>query len=190
MPPFRRRGRFTGPPASGRPSDSLHLLQNALVYAEAMKASEVLVRLVVSPAGAALDRFGVRFTGHSAVSWIFARAEGVEYNAPLLLTTIGRVTGKKRTVVLPHFPAGDALCVIGSRGGAPSDPYWARNLRANSQAWIRVNRKLRCVQAHFAEGTEREVLWASVTQLAPIYLEYKQRAREHREIPVIVLTNE
>ncbi len=182
--------KVAGSPASGWPSDSFDPLWNVLVYAEAMKASEFLVRLVVSPAGAALDRFGVRFTGHSALSWVFARAEGVEYNAPLLLTTIGRVTGKRRTVVLPHFPAGDALCVIGSLGGAPTDPYWARNLRENSQAWIRVDRKLRCVRAHFAEGAEREALWASVTQLAPIYLEYQQRAREHREIPVIVLTNE
>ena len=154
-----------------------------------MKASEIVVRLAVSPLGAALDRYSVLFTGHSFVSWVFARAEGVEYNAPLLLTTIGAITGKKRTVVLPHFSAGSALCVVGSRGGSPSDPFWARNLRANPQAWIRVNRKLRPVRVHFAKGEEREALWGPITERSPVYLEYQRRAQHHREIPVIVLND-
>lgn len=152
-----------------------------------MPFSETLVRWIVSPAGAALDRFAVRLTGHSFVSWIFARAEGVEYNAPLLLTAIGRVTGQKRTVVLPHFQVGEALCVVGSLGGAPRDPHWARNLRANPRAWIRVARRLRPVHARVAIGTERETLWSTITDAAPIYLEYEQRAADHREIPVFIL---
>ena len=99
-----------------------------------MKTSDVIVRFAVSPVGAALDCYGVRYTGHSFVSWVFARAAGVQYNAPLLLTAIGAVSGKKRPVVLPGFAVGDALCVVGSRGGMPTDPFWVRNLRANPQA--------------------------------------------------------
>ncbi len=152
-----------------------------------MKASEAVVRLAVSPLGAALDRHSVRFTGHSFVSWIFARSEGVAYNRPLLLTTIGAVTGKRRTVVLPHFAVGDALCVVGSRGGMPTDPYWVRNLRANPQAWIRKDRKLRPVRAHFAKGEERDALWGPITERSPVYLVYQRRAKKHREIPVVVL---
>ena len=154
-----------------------------------MKVSESIVRLVVSPTGAALDRFVVRWTGHSLVSWVFARAAGVEYNAPALVTTVGARSGKRRTVVLPTFAAGDSVCVVGSRGGAPSDPYWARNLRANPQAWIRANRRLRAVRAHFAQGDEREALWAAVSEQAPVYLEYQRRAEPHREIPVVVLSD-
>ena len=154
-----------------------------------MNVAQAVARFAVSPGGAALDRYAVRFTGHSFVSWIFARAENLKYNAPLLLTTVGAVTGKKRTVVLPHFSVGSALCVVASRGGSPTDPYWARNLRANPEAWIRMNRKLRSVRAHFPKGKEREVLWKPITDRAPVYLEYQQRARQNREIPVIVLTN-
>lgn len=154
-----------------------------------MNLSQIIARFAVSPGGAALDRYAVRFTGHSFVSWIFARAASVEYNAPLLLTTIGAVTGRKRTVVLPHFSVGDALCVVASRGGTPTDPYWARNLRANPQAWIRMNRRLRPVRAHFSEGEEREAIWKPITDRAPIYLEYQRSARKHREIPVIVLSD-
>lgn len=154
-----------------------------------MKLSERIVHLVVSPTGAALDRFVVRWTGHSPVSWVFARGAGVEYNAPALVTTIGARSGKRRTVVLPAFAVRDSVCVVGSRGGAARDPYWARNLRANPQAWIRANRRLRAVRAHFAQGDEREALWDAITELAPVYLEYQERARPYREIPVIVLSD-
>lgn len=152
-----------------------------------MKIAEAIVRLVVSPGGAALDRFFVHVTGHSFVSFVFARGAGVQYNAPMLLTTIGAVTGKKRTVVLPPFTVKDSLCVVASRGGSPTDPYWARNLRADPTAWVRFDRKTRSVKAHFAAGPEREALWERITQQAPIYLDYADRARTHREIPVIVL---
>ena len=149
---------------------------------------ETLAGWIVSPVGARADRFGVRLTGHSFVSWIFARAAGVEYNAPLLLTAIGRVSGRKRTVVLPHFQVGDSLCIVGSLGGAPRDPHWARNLRADPRSWIRMNRQLRPVRARLAQGPERETLWATITDFAPIYLEYAERAQAHRQIPVFVLT--
>ena len=152
-----------------------------------MKASELVVRMVVSRLGASVDRTSVRLTGHSFVSWVFARAEGVTYNAPSLLTTVGAITGRKRTVVLPSFLVGDKECVVASRGGAPTDPHWARNLRANSLAWLRTNRRQRAVQAVFAQGEDREELWREITDRAPIYLEYQARARNYREIPVIVL---
>lgn len=152
-----------------------------------MKFSEVIVRFAVTPGGAALDRFVVRFTGHSFVSWLFARADGSHYNAPLLLTTIGARTGLKRSVVLPHFPAGSDLAVVGSKGGLPTDPHWVYNLRANPQLWIRVNRALRPVEARIAKGNERAELWREITARAPVYLAYQKSCEQSREIPVIVL---
>ena len=109
---------------------------------------------------------------------------------PALLTTLGSVTGKKRTVVLPPFAVDDRVCVVASRGGSPTDPYWARNLRANPRAWLRMDRRKRPVRAHFASGEERLALWASITGEAPIYLDYQRRAEGHREIPVIVLLDD
>ena len=107
-----------------------------------MKLSQVAVRFAVTPFGAALDRVCVRWFGHSPVSWIFARSEGVDYNPPLLLTTRGRKTGEKRTVVLPYFSAGTGrIAIVGSRGGMPADPHWARNLRADPSATIFVRRQ-------------------------------------------------
>jgi len=152
-----------------------------------MKPTEWVVRLAVSRPGFVLDQWTVRHLGHSPVSWLFGRADGTPYNAALLLTAIGAKTGRERSVVLPYFPAGDDICVVGSRGGAPTDPYWARNLRANPRAQVRIRRRVHEVVTHVAHGDERAALWGPITARAPVYLEYQQRAEGHREIPVFVI---
>ncbi|HPG24291.1 MAG: nitroreductase family deazaflavin-dependent oxidoreductase [Spirochaetaceae bacterium] len=154
-----------------------------------MKLSQVAVRLAVTPLGAAFDRWCVRFLGESPVSWVFARSEGVAYNPPILLTTRGRKSGEPRTVVLPHFRAAPGrIAVVGSRGGMPTDPYWARNLRAHPHATIWYARRPIEVEARLVEGDEREPLWESITKRSPVYLQYQKRATGHREIPVFELT--
>ncbi len=156
-----------------------------------MKFSQLAVRLAVTPFGAALDRWAVRFTGESPVSWVFAKSEGVDYNPPILLTTRGRATGRDRTVVLPHFRAGHvtpgAIAIVGSRGGMPTDPHWARNLRAHPEARIWYERREIPVDVQLLEGSAREPLWKTITERSPVYLAYQTRAAEHREIPVFVL---
>lgn len=154
-----------------------------------MKLSQLAVRVAVTPFGAAFDRICVRWLGESPVSWIFARSEGVEYNAPLLLTTRGRRSGQKRTVVLPYFAAGRGrLAIVGSRGGMPTDPYWALNLRAEPNATVFLRRRSVRVAVALAAGAERERLWSSITARSPVYLSYQKRAAGHREIPVFVLS--
>ena len=156
-----------------------------------MKLSDLAVRLAVTPLGAAVDRLAVRWLGESPVSWVFARSEGVEYNPPILLTTRGRRSGLDRTVVLPHFRADavqpGAIAIVGSRGGLPTDPHWARNLRAEPAARIWCERREIAVEARLVEGSERDVLWKSITERSPVYLSYQERARAHREIPVFLL---
>ena len=154
-----------------------------------MKFSQIAVRFAVSSTGTAIDRYCVRYFGESPVSWIFARSEGVEYNPPILLTTHGRKSGRPRTVVLPHFRAGaDRIAVVGSRGGAPIDPHWARNLKARPEARIWIDRREIEVDVECVQGPAREALWKLITMRAPVYLSYQERAKETREIPVFVLT--
>ena len=154
-----------------------------------MKLSQWAVRLAVTPFGASMDRYAVRYLGESPVSWVFAKAEGVDYNPPILLTSRGRRTGKPRTVVLPHFDAGpNRIAVVGSRGGMPTDPYWALNLKAHPKARIWIDRREVEVEVELAEGDVRGPLWESITKRSPIYLVYQERAAAHREIPVFILT--
>jgi len=152
-----------------------------------MPASARVIQFAVSPLGATLDRQTVRWTGWSLVNFLFSQATGQPYNAPLLLTATGAKTGKPRRVVLPFFPAGLAIAVVGSRGGMPTDPFWARNLRRNPDATVHVRRAARRVHARLARGEERAGLWESITAQAPIYLDYERRAARHREIPVFIL---
>ena len=144
-------------------------------------------RFAVSPAGRALDRLCVRWLGRSPFGMLAARHRGVAYNPHVLLTTLGRKTGRPHTVVLPCFPAGEQIAVVGSRGGAPSDPHWVSNLRVAPECWVREQRVLRRAEARIATGSERAELWRSITERAPVYLQYQERANGIREIPVVVL---
>jgi len=152
-----------------------------------MKATDLVTRFATTRLGMAVDRGCVRWLGHSIVGLLFARLTHTAYNKPLLLTTIGAKSGRRRTVVLPFFAVGGQMAVVGSRGGLPTDPYWVRNLRAKPQAWIRIDRKLQPVTAQIARGAEREPLWDAITRQAGVYIEYQRRATT-REIPVVVLT--
>jgi len=153
-----------------------------------VKGTQLAVKFALSPFGAAVDRFCVRHLDHSPVSWVFARSDGSAYNRPLLLSTLGRHSGRERAVVLPFFDAGGGrVAIVGSRGGAPSDPHWALNLRARPEASVRVARRDHRVRATLAQGELRARLWAEITARAPVYAGYQERARAHREIPVFVL---
>jgi F420H(2)-dependent quinone reductase len=103
----------------------------------------------------------------------------------LLLTTIGRRSGRPRTQPLAYAQAGDGYAVIASKGGAPQHPLWYLNLRANPLAEVTVGRETRRVRARDAQGEERERLWRALADLYPGYDRYAQKTS--RRIPVVVL---
>jgi deazaflavin-dependent oxidoreductase (nitroreductase family) len=103
----------------------------------------------------------------------------------LLLSTTGRHSGEERTTPLIHRADGDGWVVVASKGGAPDDPYWYKNLEADPNATVQIKDELIPVRAHAASGAERERLWQRMTEVWPAYDDYKQRTA--REIPVVVL---
>jgi deazaflavin-dependent oxidoreductase (nitroreductase family) len=103
----------------------------------------------------------------------------------LLLTTIGRKSGRPRTQPLAYTRVGDGYAVIASKGGAAQHPLWYLNLRANALAEVTVGRETRKVRARDAEGEERERLWRALADLHPGYDRYAQKTS--RRIPVLVL---
>jgi deazaflavin-dependent oxidoreductase (nitroreductase family) len=103
----------------------------------------------------------------------------------LLLTTIGRKSGRPRTQPLAYTRVGDGYAVIASKGGAAQHPLWYLNLRANPLAEVTVGRDTRKVRARDAEGEERERLWRALADLYPGYDRYAQKTS--RRIPVVVL---
>jgi deazaflavin-dependent oxidoreductase (nitroreductase family) len=104
----------------------------------------------------------------------------------LLLTTTGRKTGEARTTPLIHRTDGDTWVVIASKGGAPEDPDWYKNMQADPDAEIQVRDEVIPVTMSTAEGAERSRLWELMCEVWPDYDDYQ--AKTDREIPVVVFT--
>jgi deazaflavin-dependent oxidoreductase (nitroreductase family) len=104
----------------------------------------------------------------------------------LLLTTQGRKSGEVRTTPLIHRVDGDRWIVVASKGGAPENPSWFKNLEANPDAEIQVKGEKIAVRASIADSSERDRLWSLMTEVWPAYDDY--RARTDREIPVVVFS--
>ena len=140
-----------------------------------------------------LDVWSVRLTGASFFMWIFARRTGLARDpdfkskqAPaLVLTTHGRRSGRPRSVVLPCFTFDGQTFVVGSKGGAPEDPDWVRNLRVDPDALIYMDRRARAVTTRFAGPAERARLWPQLVRFAPTYGGYQEATG--REIPLVVI---
>src|SRR5246127_580939 len=56
----------------------------------------------------------------------------------LLLATTGAKSGQPRVSPLAYFRIDGKLIIIGSFAGAPVNPAWVHNLRANPQAHVEV----------------------------------------------------
>ena len=90
----------------------------------------------------------------------------------LLLTAIGRRSGKRRTVPLGYLRDGPDYVVIGSNGGQDEHPAWILNLRANPQTTVQIGRAWVPVVAEEADSERRSRLWVELVGQAPIYEGY------------------
>ena len=103
----------------------------------------------------------------------------------LLLTTTGAKSGKERVSPLAYFRIDGKLIIIGSFAGAPVNPAWVHNLRANPQAHVEVGTDAFDVTARELPATEREELFPKVTAVAPGFAEYQTKTS--RVIPLFEL---
>ncbi len=105
----------------------------------------------------------------------------------LELTTVGRKSGAKRSVMLtsPHQD-GDSILVVASKGGEDTHPAWFLNLRdepAVEVAWKGAPAKP--MTARILDTEEREALWPTVTGKYKNYGGYQEKT--DREIPLVML---
>ena len=103
----------------------------------------------------------------------------------LLLTTKGRRSGEERTNPLAFTRDGDRYVVVASKGGAPTNPDWYRNLRAHPRVTVEVGPERFDARASVAKSTERRRLYDAHAARMPAFKEYEKRTS--REIPVVVL---
>ena len=106
-------------------------------------------------------------------------------NDMLLLTTTGRISGKRHTVPLLYLEDGATLAVIASWGGRDHHPHWYLNLVERPGVVVNVNGRRREAVARTAEADERVAWWPRIVEAYDGYREYQSRT--DREIPVVLL---
>lgn len=129
----------------------------------------------------AADRFTQALYGISG-GWLGERQ--LSYSM-LLLHTIGRKTGQRRTHTLLYFRDGENLVVCASNNGSPRLPGWYLNLQAQPRVLIQHGRVKREVIAETAGGEERERLWQRLLTVRPQFADYQRYTS--REFPIVIL---
>jgi F420H(2)-dependent quinone reductase len=114
------------------------------------------------------------------------RIGGHSMGAPVVLVeSVGRKSGKRRTHPLICGEDGDNLVVVASKGGVDRHPAWYLNLMANPQTTAYWRGDKRRVQARDATDAERERLWPMMVSIYHPYESYQRRTE--RKIPVVIL---
>jgi deazaflavin-dependent oxidoreductase (nitroreductase family) len=104
----------------------------------------------------------------------------------LLLHHTGARSGESRINPLAYLQDDGRYVVFASKGGAPTNPAWYHNLKANPDSRIEVGTQALEVRASEAAGEERERLFRAQVERVPQFGEYEQKAG--RVIPVMILT--
>jgi deazaflavin-dependent oxidoreductase (nitroreductase family) len=103
----------------------------------------------------------------------------------ILVTHTGNKTGAIRKTPLMRVQDGANYVLVGSVGGAPNNPVWVYNLRANPAVEIRDHTEVKPMRVREVTAEpERSRLWALAVAAFPPYEEYQ--ARTQRRIPVFV----
>ncbi|GAA4415087.1 nitroreductase/quinone reductase family protein [Georgenia halophila] len=110
------------------------------------------------------------------------------YGMPVLrLTTIGRKSGRPRSVVLASPIQEDgSLVVVASRGGDDIHPAWFLNLCADPEVEVSYQgQPARPMRARVATADERRRLWSRIVADHENYARYQ--GKTEREIPLVLL---
>jgi len=103
----------------------------------------------------------------------------------VIVTHRGRMTGAIRKTPLMRVKEGDNYILVGSQGGAPKDPAWVHNLRADPHIELRDETIVRSMFVREVNDmSERDRLWTLAVAAYPPYAEYQ--ARTKRQIPLFV----
>lgn len=105
---------------------------------------------------------------------------------PVIVVTMrGNKTGTVRKIALMRVVHDGEYALVASMGGAPKNPVWYYNLRANPhEVTIQDGAEPFEVQVREVSGEERAAWWERAVAAYPPYAEYQLRT--NRQIPVFV----
>jgi deazaflavin-dependent oxidoreductase (nitroreductase family) len=119
------------------------------------------------------------------------RANGGKVGGPfeggtlLLLHTTGAKSGKPRLSPLAYLTVDGKMLIVGSYAGAPKDPAWVHNLRANPKVRIELGTDAYDATARELPDDERDATYPKIIEAAPVFAEYQ--ANTTRAIPLFEL---
>ena len=103
----------------------------------------------------------------------------------VVVTNRGNQTGAIRKTPLMRVKDGNNYVLVGSRGGAPKNPVWVYNLRADWNVEVQDEAEKYTMRVREVEDDEeRARLWDLAVAAYPPYEEYQTRTT--RKIPVFV----
>ena len=103
----------------------------------------------------------------------------------IIVTHTGNKTGAIRKTPLMRVKDGARYVLVGSMGGAPTNPVWVHNLRARPSVEIRDLAAVQSMRVReVADEAERTRLWALAVAAFPPYAEYQ--AKTTRKIPIFL----
>jgi deazaflavin-dependent oxidoreductase (nitroreductase family) len=118
------------------------------------------------------------------------RANGGKVGGPfadadiILLTMTGAKSGQQRLTPLEYFAIDGRIILLGTYGGAPKDPAWVHNLRANARVHVEVGTDSYEARARELAGDERDALFAKIVETSSHVAQYP---KTQRSIPLFEL---
>ena len=103
----------------------------------------------------------------------------------VIVTTRGNKTGKVRKMALMRIEHGGEYALVASMGGAPKNPVWYHNLKADPNGvMLQDGPEPFEVDVRELDGDERGQWWDRAVAAYPPYAEYQQKTS--RRIPVFL----
>lgn len=117
--------------------------------------------------------------------WDSSFAGGLGPTPTLLLTTIGRKSGKESVMPLIYGEVDGGYVIIASKGGDPKHPGWFHNLQAQDTVKVQIANDVFNAKTRVAAGDERTRIWDKMAAIYPPFTDYQNSTE--REIPVVIL---
>lgn len=117
------------------------------------------------------------------------RAKGGKINwfgSILLLHTKGAKSGQERINPVVYMQDGERWLIAASKGGAPTNPDWFYNIKADPFVTVEMGTETIQARAEIVSEPERTRLFDKIAQAMPSFAEYRQKTK--RAIPVVALT--
>ena len=103
----------------------------------------------------------------------------------IIVTNRGRKTGGIRKTPLMRAVDGNSYILVASQGGAPRNPLWYYNLKAEPNVEIRDATEVHSMRVReVVDSVERQRLWDIAVAAYPPYQEYQDKT--DRVIPVFI----